>query len=225
MPLRRPPFPGTVQGQPLRPRHLLGLLKYIHQNPLRARITKTLKDYAWSSHHAYDGRNNPLGLVETDQVLRLFSKSKGRARSKYRECREEGSTRTKDEVYATIDQRLQGDEGVVERVLVQYDGPVEGRKRKKEQSLPAIARAIERLHGVPLDAMRAATKQQALSMVRKVFAHTAREYGYRGKEIAEYLEKTPVSVTTYLHHDREINNAMADLSKHHDNIKNVNNNA
>jgi hypothetical protein len=82
---------------------------------------------------------------------------------------------SKGQVYATIDQRLQGDEDFVERVLQQYDGPVEGRKRKKELTLTAIAAAIESLHGVPLDEMRRATKRQYVSQALKVFAHAARE--------------------------------------------------
>ncbi len=203
--------------------YLLGLVRYIHENPLRARIVKTLREYTWSSHHAYDGRNYPLGLVDTDQVLRLFSESKGRARNKYRLFMEEESKLTKQDVYATIDQRLQGDEGFVERVMKQYDGPAEGRKKKKKRSLAAIARAIEGLRGVQLDAMRTATKQRTVSIARKVFAHVAREYGYRGNEIAAYLDKTPVSVTMYLRPDQEISTTAAVLFKHLDKRKNVNN--
>jgi hypothetical protein len=65
--------------------YLLGLLKYIHQNTLRVRIVERVDVYLWSSHHAYTGKNNPLGLADTDQVLRRFLESKTRARSKYRE--------------------------------------------------------------------------------------------------------------------------------------------
>ncbi len=202
--------------------YLLGLLKYIHENPLRAKIVKSLRDYPWSSHHAYDGKSNPHGLVETDQVLRMFSENKGRARGKYRQFMNEPPTLTKSEVYATIDQRLQGDERFVERVREHYDGPVEGRKKKKERTLAAIARTIERLHGVTLASMRTATKQQAVSLARKALAHAAREYGYRGREIAEYLEKSPVSVTMYLRSDSEVRKETERLLRHLDTAKNVN---
>jgi predicted transcriptional regulator len=132
---------------------------------------------------------------------------------------------SKGQVYATIDQRLQGDENFVERVLQQYDGPLEGRKRKKEQTLPAISAAIESLHGVSLDEMRRATKHQNVSRARKAFAHAAREYGYRGKEIADYLEKTPASVTMYLRPEGEVNNMAADVLKYLRSAKNINNEA
>ncbi len=35
-------------------------------------------------------------------------------------------------------------------------------------------------------------------LARKVFTQTAKEYGYMGKEIAEYLRKDPASVSGYL---------------------------
>ncbi len=202
--------------------YLLSLVKYIHQNPLRAKIAQTLKAHPWSSHHAYDGRSNPLGLVDTDQVLRMFSESKSRSRSRYRAFMEEGAALTKQEVYSTIDQRLQGDEDFVDRVLKQYDGPVEGRRKKKAHTLHVIAEAIEARHGIALDDMRTKTKQPAVSLARKVFAHTAKEFGHRGTEIAEYLEKDPVSVTMYLRSVPEINKAAAELIRRLENTKNIN---
>ena len=203
--------------------YLLGLLKYIHQNPLRAKIAASLRDYAWSSHHAYVGKNNPLGLVETDHVLRMFSENKRRARDLYREFMHAGEKLSKGQVYATIDQRLQGDDDFVDRVLKQYDGPIEGRMRKKEQTLPAIAAAIEERLGVALAEMRTASKRQNASHARKVFSYAAREYGYRGKEIADYLEKAPVSITMYLRPDEEVGKAVTALLKHLGRNKNINN--
>src|SRR4030042_6519741 len=56
--------------------YLLALTKYIHNNPIRAKITKTLQAYPWSSHHVYFRKTNPEGLVDTDFVLGLFSTRK-----------------------------------------------------------------------------------------------------------------------------------------------------
>jgi putative transposase len=52
--------------------YLLELLRYIHRNPVRARIVESVDDYPWSSHHAYVGaRDEPF--VHTDFALRLFA--------------------------------------------------------------------------------------------------------------------------------------------------------
>ena len=151
----------------------------------------------------------------------MFSESKKRARSRYRQQMHDGPVLNRQEAYATIDQRLQGNEEFVEQVLEQYDGPVEGRRKKKEHTLPALARAIETRHDIALEDMRTATKQQSVSLARKVFAHTAKEFGYQGKEIAEYLKKTPVSVTMYLRPDGDVSKAAVELIQHLDG-KNIN---
>jgi putative transposase len=54
--------------------YLLTLLRYIHGNPISAKMVTALDDYPWSSHHAYVGKvNQPwvttsvaLGLLHTD---------------------------------------------------------------------------------------------------------------------------------------------------------------
>jgi len=56
--------------------YLLTVLRYIHQNPVKAGITKNLEDYLWSSYDEYIG--NPR-IVDTEFPLSLFSEDKVRA--------------------------------------------------------------------------------------------------------------------------------------------------
>jgi REP element-mobilizing transposase RayT len=51
--------------------HLLGLLRYIHLNPVRSQLVKHPSAYPWSSHHAYLGRVTQPWLT-TDFALRMF---------------------------------------------------------------------------------------------------------------------------------------------------------
>ena len=64
--------------------YLLGLVRYIHHNPLKACVVKFLEDYPWSSHHAYLGRGKPWEWVSTGHVLAQFSDDPARARTRYR---------------------------------------------------------------------------------------------------------------------------------------------
>jgi REP element-mobilizing transposase RayT len=64
--------------------YLLGLVRYIHHNPLKAGVVKSLDDYHWSSHHAYLGRGKPWEWVSTGHVLAQFSDDPARARAQYR---------------------------------------------------------------------------------------------------------------------------------------------
>lgn len=72
--------------------YLLALLRYIHLNPVRAGITKTLEDlerYPWSGHAAVMGKKQCLWM-DTDYVLLQFDSTKRKARNAYRQFVEEG---------------------------------------------------------------------------------------------------------------------------------------
>ena len=183
--------------------YLLGLLKYIHQNPIRAKAVKMLSEYEWSSHHAYTGKNNPLSLADTDQVLRMFSENKTRARRKYREFMAERETLARDLVYATVDQRLQGDESFIEQVKKKSDQQIEKGKKKKEHSLSSIASAVEVQTGVKIQEMQSATRQRRVTAARRLVSLVARVYGYKKIEIARYLKKDPAAVTLHLREEQE----------------------
>lgn len=65
-------------------KYLLELVRYIHQNPLRAAMVSTLDQYRWSSHGAYAG--GPCSsFLATDAVLSLLASSLRRARRRYLE--------------------------------------------------------------------------------------------------------------------------------------------
>jgi REP-associated tyrosine transposase len=63
--------------------YLMRLLRYIHNNPVRAVLAPTADDYKWSSHRNYLGRRKSDWLT-TDFVLRMFGKSRTDAGSAYR---------------------------------------------------------------------------------------------------------------------------------------------
>ncbi|MGB4439295.1 MAG: transposase [Sedimentibacter sp.] len=53
-------------------KYLLSLLRYVHQNPVKANMCKNVPDYKWSSDSSY--RKNLQGqLVDIDFVLNIFS--------------------------------------------------------------------------------------------------------------------------------------------------------
>ena len=51
--------------------YLLELLRYIHLNPVRAKMVDSPDQYPWSSHHAYMGTRHE-SWVSTDFALSLF---------------------------------------------------------------------------------------------------------------------------------------------------------
>jgi REP element-mobilizing transposase RayT len=202
--------------------YLLGLLKYIHENPVRARIAETVDAYPWSSHPAYAGKSNPLGLVTTDQVLRMFSENKTRARRKYLEFMDTEETLGKSDVYAAVDQRIQGDETFVDAVAAKAEEIIKKEPKKRACSFSAIGEVIQKRYMVTLEQLRSPVKSENIMKGRRLFSQTAKRYGYRGKEIAEYLRKDPASVTGYLHgveYNREVDGVVKLLEKMNVNFK------
>lgn len=120
----------------------------------------------------------------------------------------------KSEVYATVDQRLQGSEEFVERVLAHYDVSADTGRKKKEYSLEQIARAIGELHGVSKGDLQASTRARHVTYGRRIFSHTAKEYGYKGAEVAAYLAIEPASVTGYDARRGEFTKAVKDMVRY-----------
>ncbi|SCM78957.1 transposase [uncultured Sporomusa sp.] len=51
--------------------YLITVLKYIHNNPVKAGLVKSAKEYPWSSYHEYINSNN---LIDVDLVLGMMNK-------------------------------------------------------------------------------------------------------------------------------------------------------
>lgn len=65
--------------------YLLELLRYIHRNPVRARICKTVDDYTWSSHKGYISSAKKWNWLHKEFLLLMFSEGKLKARNQYRD--------------------------------------------------------------------------------------------------------------------------------------------
>ena len=181
-----------------RDEYLLALIKYIHLNPVRAGIVKTPDEYQWSSQHKYAEKTDGRDIIDTDQVLMMFSEDKTTARKLYREYMGDGLSAKKDDIYSTIDQRILGNERFVDKVMENYDASIEPGRRNKEYKLSEIAAGIEEAYGITLKEIRGKGKGRDISLGRKLMSLTAKEYGHRGKEIAEFTKKDPAIVTRHL---------------------------
>jgi REP element-mobilizing transposase RayT len=195
-----------------RERYLLALLKYIHHNPVRAKITETPSRYRWSSDRAYRSGSDRDGLVDTDTVLRLFSESRTRSRQKYREYMDDGVTVKKQEVYATVDQRLLGDDTFVERIAGEH-GKVRKERRKREHSLDQLAGAVAAAAELEIQELRGASRQREIAGGRVAFTALAKAYGYRVMEIAAYLGRDPTAVSQYARKIEEARELIAAADK------------
>lgn len=75
-------FQGRYKSVPVRDeRYLLSLLRYVHQNPVRAGVCRKVGEYCWSSDSHY--RENKIEWVETGLLLEMLSGDRKTAIKKY----------------------------------------------------------------------------------------------------------------------------------------------
>lgn len=60
------------------------LSRYIHLNPVRAKLVSHPEDYSWSSFKCYVGAEKPEGWLDTSVVLKLFGDDRKTAGKTYR---------------------------------------------------------------------------------------------------------------------------------------------
>ena len=70
-------FQGRYKSEPVEEdAYFLTVLRYIHQNPVKAGLTKDIAAYRWSSYNEYTGKER---VVHTDFALNLMDKNREKA--------------------------------------------------------------------------------------------------------------------------------------------------
>lgn len=192
--------------------YLLELVRYIHLNPLRARIVAQMEDldyYPWSGHAVLLGNRQLDGQV-TDVILARFGENITTARQKYSQFISDGiKTGQRDDLIGGGLKRSQGNrsineyESFDERVLgggVFVDGlKQECALRDKMKNVVALIRLVE-IVAVALslepDAVRRPCKSRTPATARGIICHLAiYEFGYTGSEVGKILHLGPTGVS------------------------------
>jgi len=172
--------------------YLLELVRYIHLNPVRAKIVEKPEDYVWSGHVGYLGRGMEP-LIDEGFVLDQFSDNRSTARRRYRQFVWEGISGEHDERYYQVkDQRYLGDESFIDRVENQRKEP---KSWVYDIPLEAISHEVSRALGVTKDKMHSATRDRKGAHGRSVVGYLARKIaGYTVKEIADHFKRSAVTM-------------------------------
>lgn len=153
-------------------RYALALLRYIHENPVKARVVERPERFAWSSDRSYRRGRGPEWL-DVDRLLSMLGRRRPAAIREYRRLMRE----TVDEPYedvASWGQAVKGDEGFADRVLQAVgEPPVFPRGLTVER----IARRVARSTGVDLARMRGPSRDREGSRARLMVAWLGRDVG------------------------------------------------
>jgi putative transposase len=197
--------------------YLKELIRYIHLNPLRARLVwdmTTLDDFPYAGHGAIIGKQETEWQA-TDTILALFGSNLPQARHNYREYivdgqksgRQPGLTRgglirsaggwasvqqlRKAGSFQKSDERILGDGDFVESVLAEADEKMTRRFAYKSRgiSLDYLQQAVANLMDIEPEELVGASKARKVTKGRILFCYLAvREMDLSMTEIAKRLK-------------------------------------
>lgn len=139
--------------------YLLTVLRYIHQNPVKAGISKNVRSYPWSSYNEYITKSS---LCDTDYITSLFAEDKSKAILLFQQF---NAQENNDKCLEYEEpQKIYDDEaiqmiieisGVKEPLEIQILEPDKRVKVVKElRSIGLSMRQIERLTGLSISTIR-----------------------------------------------------------------------
>jgi REP element-mobilizing transposase RayT len=151
--------------------YLLALVRYIHLNPVQARLVNDPAAYPWSGHRAYLGQA-ALGWLTTDWVLAQFADRRAEARRRYRAFVAAGIGQAPSEGFAldAQDGRILGDDRFIERVRRH-----QGKAPAKAVALTTVIKAVGRAYGLEASALWAPGRQRHPAEARAMVAWLVRE--------------------------------------------------
>ncbi len=157
---------------------LLNLIRYVHMNPLKARLVRSLaalERYPWSGHGALVGARPALPFEDVNQVLGYFANTRRRARRRLHRWMGELDCPDAD---ADAEAELRGDP---------LPGPDESIDEADEALEEMIARVCRRL-GVKTEGLTSSRRGKGLSRARAVIAFLGvARLGVPGARVAERI--------------------------------------
>ena len=206
--------------------YLLELTRYIHLNPLRARMVKDLRElrgYPWAGHSAIIGKQE-RGWQDVGAVLGYFGRRKKRAIIAYENYVREGiekgrrpelvggglirsmggwsevlSLRRRGEKTVS-DERILGSGEFIEELLAEAEEKAKETLgwRGRVPSLQTMLSKISKRDGVEEEKVRGGDRRRSVVGARKVFCRVAvKRLGYSGAAVARFLGVTTSLVNRY----------------------------
>lgn len=163
-------------------RYLSELVRYIHLNPVRARMVRRPEQYQYSGHRAYLGLEPP-GIVDVDSVLRHFGVQKKLARERYEQFVAAGiELGHQEELYLTDEGRILGSEAFVDATIHRI-GETRRTPRVNDQSIMSDAGSFK--------------ISRLIAAVEKTCRVPREEFYGRGKNARSVLAKEMLILTGY----------------------------
>ena len=162
-------------------KYLYSLLRYIHENPVRAKMHQTMVDYGWSSDQFY--RNNIKKQVYIDKILNMFSDNRKIALNEYKKFMDQKEVLQKQKDFYEEGSVI-GDEDQ------KNDDRCSGCPGK--ETLDEILRRVVRSEEA-FQLIKTGSRQRVLSDDKISYVKAAAEQGYTFKKIGNNIAISAVA--------------------------------
>jgi hypothetical protein len=170
--------------------YLAELVRYIHLNPVRAKLARMPEDWPWSGHRAYIGVDQSK-VVDTDPLLRRFGAKKREAQERYarfvRAGRRLGHI---DEFYRVESGRILGGEEFIDATIHRI-GESDRRRRKRKRvterkrlNVDDLVKAAVAVTGISRDQLCSRARSEALVLAKEAVVFVGRQKGLTNAEIS-----------------------------------------
>lgn len=167
--------------------YLLELSRYIHLNPVRAKIAKSPEEHKYSSVNYYFSDKQAPFWLNTEFILSQFGNNKKDAREEYKKFVYRGISNIKDPLRDTYANTILGSSEFINKIkddfLSKRDIPEDISRSKALRSgknLSEIAELVLKHYNTDLDALR--KKGGKDNQVKKLFVYLSRKYTDSGLE-------------------------------------------
>jgi putative transposase len=166
-------------------RYLAELVRYVHLNPVRAKMVSAPEQYPYSGHRAYLGME-PAGILDVDPVLRHFGAKQKVAREAYREFVAAGTKLGhQEEFYLTDEGRILGSEEFVDATIHRIGETKRLPRVSGQNNLPAtdgldidrLIAVVEKVCRIPRKDFYGSGKSAGAVLAKEILILTGRQLG------------------------------------------------
>lgn len=167
--------------------YLKELIRYIHLNPVRAKITSDPLNYPWSSHQAYLGQQEFVWL-SNDRVLSKFHPDKEYAKANFNKYVLSGiGVETDYDFKSGLIEGIVGDKGFVDEAL-----SIKAQRKQKNISLDTLISFVCSLFDLTIEEFNFSKRNKQQSQAHALTAFLIREIDMLSLEqLGNYLKKDP----------------------------------
>lgn len=164
-------------------KYLLSLLRYVHQNPIKAQMCQKVKDYKWSSDSFYR-INKREELVDIDFILDIFSENRTKAIKEY---------------HNFMDDKELEESSVFEEVKIIGDKKYKKEEVKKtnqkdsRKSLDDILKEVTREESI-YTLIKNRSRKRILTTYKQEYISKALKANYTMKEIAKNITVSEAAI-------------------------------